>query len=74
MDNMEYVDSSLTRKRLRQEKRNLKQIGNQQKRTREKMALREMLNGDQEFIPDFLIDKPTRYLNGLDSPDNVSYH
>lgn len=67
MDNREYVDLSLTRKRLRQEKRFLKQVGNQQKRTREKAALRDMVEGDQEFIPDFEIDKPSRWLNGLDS-------
>jgi hypothetical protein len=71
MDNMEYVNSALTKKRQRQEKRELKQIGNQQKRTREKVALQALIEGDLDFIPDFLIDKPTVYMNGLDRTDPI---
>lgn len=66
MDNIEYADSGLSKKRHRQEKRFLKQVGNQQKRTREKAALKDILEGDQEFIPDFRIDKPSCHWNGFD--------
>lgn len=66
MDNMEYANAGLNKKRMRQEKRELKQIGNQQKRTRERVALRDMLAGDLEFIPNFEFDNPSQWMNGID--------
>jgi hypothetical protein len=69
VDNMEYVNHKLTRKRQRQDKRELKQIGNQQKRSRERAALKNMLNDDLDFIPDFKIDSPSKWMNGLDYPN-----
>jgi hypothetical protein len=64
MDNMEHVNKKLTKKKMRQEKRELKQIGNQQKRSREKAALRSLVAGDIDFIPEFLIDHPSKWMNG----------
>lgn len=66
MDNKRLVNGGVTKKQLREEKRQLKQIGNQQKRTREKAALRDLLDGDIDAIPDFEYDRPSQDWNGLD--------
>lgn len=66
MDNKRLVNGGVTKKQLREEKRQLKQIGNQQKRTREKAALRDLLDGEIDAIPDFEYDRPTENMNGMD--------
>jgi hypothetical protein len=42
----------------------IREIGNQQKRSREKAALRSLVAGDIDFIPEFLIDHPSKWMNG----------
>lgn len=68
MENKMKMISGLSKKQMRETKRELKQIGNQQKRTREKAVLRDYLEGDLDEVPDFdvVIDKPTEQMNGMD--------
>jgi hypothetical protein len=68
VENKDKIISGLTKKQMREAKRELKQIGNQQKRHREKAVLRDYLEGDLDDIPDFdvPIDIPTEGMNGMD--------
>ena len=73
MENKEKMISGLTKKQMRQAKRELKQAGNQQKRRREKAILRDYVSGDLEETPDFDVEIgiPTEGMNGMDRVEDL---
>lgn len=56
------------KRELRQEKRYIKQVGNQQLRRREKRALKRVINNESDDIDEVDMDDNvrSRYLNGID--------